>query len=74
MAKHYLDLTGFVCPLPLNEAKKKFEELALGDILVLEMEHPRAVRNILDWACGGGTEVEVDELESGRWQMVLIKG
>ncbi|HHT62272.1 MAG: sulfurtransferase TusA family protein [Bacillota bacterium] len=73
MAEFYLDLVGYVCPVPLMETKKKFQELAAGDVLVIETEHPRAVRNIMDWAWNEGTDVDVDETANGRWKIVLKK-
>lgn len=73
MAEFFLDLIGLVCPVPLMETKKKFHEIALGDVLVIETEHPRAVRNIMDWAYKEGNDIEVDESDNGQWRITLKK-
>jgi len=31
------------------------------------------VRNIMDWACQEGIEIEVDEMDQGRWKIILKK-
>lgn len=69
-----MDLIGFVCPVPLLETKKKYKDLALGDVLVIETEHPRAVRNIMDWAWREGHAVDADEVKNGLWRITLKKG
>ncbi|WP_366922540.1 sulfurtransferase TusA family protein [Metallumcola ferriviriculae] len=53
--------------------KEKFQELAPGDVLILETEHARAVRNILDWACREGFTIDVDEEGAGVWQVRIEK-
>jgi len=73
MAEIFLDLVGLVCPAPLLETQKKFNELASGDVLVIETEHPRAVRNIMDWAWREGYANDVDEVENGQWRIILKK-
>ncbi|MGI6065249.1 MAG: sulfurtransferase TusA family protein [Bacillota bacterium] len=74
MANYYLDLTGFVCPVPLIRTKEKIKELADGDILSIKTEHPRAVRNIMDWAYHEGYSFDVDDEENGVWFITLRKG
>jgi TusA-related sulfurtransferase len=73
MANHSFNLIGYVCPVPLMHTKQKFSEITMGDSLVVETEHPRAVKNILDWAFREGHPIEIDELEAGLWKITLLK-
>ena len=73
MTNHFLSVIGYVCPVPLLHTKQKFSEIPSGDTLVVETEHPRAVKNILDWAFREGHPIEVDELAAGVWKITLLK-
>lgn len=73
MVKIFIDVTGYVCPVPMLQTKEKYAALAAGDILVIKTEHPRAVRNIMDWACRNGFPIEVDEEENGMWSIKMAK-
>ncbi len=73
MTDHFLNVVGYVCPIPLMHTKQKFGELINGDTLVIETEHPRAVKNILDWAIREGHQIDVDDQEAGLWKITLQK-
>ena len=61
MAEFYL-IWRYVCPVPLMETKK-FQELAAGDVLVIETSTP-AVQYGLGMERGNGCYV--DETANGR--------
>ena len=73
LAVHHLDMLGYVCPVPLVRTKEKFATLSSGDILTVETEHARAVRNLLDWASKAGHSVDVEEESDGIWRIILRK-
>lgn len=73
MAEHFLDLLGYVCPVPLLKAQEKIRDMASGDVLVIETEHARAVRNILNWAWREGYPVDVNDEDRGLWRIRLEK-
>lgn len=73
MANFNLDLIGYVCPVPLLQTKQKIKELENGDTLLILTEHPRAVRNIMDWALLQGYAIDIEDVENGLWQISIIK-
>ena len=73
MAMHYLDMLGEMCPHPLYGAQAKMEKLAVGDILIIETDFSRSVRNLLDWADRNGHKYEVEEADKGIWQITIEK-
>lgn len=73
MTEYFLDLLGYVCPVPLIKTKEKVQGMAVGDVLVIETEHVRSVRNILNWAWREGYPVDVDEEDRGLWKIRLEK-
>lgn len=73
MATYKLDLIGYVCPVPLMQTKQKIKELLCGDTLLILTEHPRAVRNIMDWALAERYSIDIDDVENGLWQITVIK-
>jgi len=70
---HFLDLTGYVCPVPLKRTMERAKALDAGDVLTVQTEHARAVRNIMDWAWREGIEVDVEERDRGVWLIKLQK-
>jgi len=73
MAMHYLDMLGEICPHPLLIAQTKLETMAVGDSLVIESDFSRSVRNILAWADKNGHSYDVEEVDTGIWQVKITK-
>lgn len=73
MAEHNLDCMGEACPVPILKTEKKMAELAVGDILVVSIDHSCAMKNVPEWARKQGYNVEIDEVEEGVWDVVIEK-
>ena len=73
MAEHTLDCMGEACPVPLLKAEKKMADLAVGDILIVSIDHSCAMKNVPEWARKQGYNVEIDEIEEGEWEVVIEK-
>lgn len=73
MAEYTLDCMGEACPVPLMKAEKKLDELEIGDILIVEIDHSCAMKNIPEWARKQGHNVEIDEVDDGEWEIVIEK-
>lgn len=73
MAEFTLDCMGEACPVPLLKAEKKMAELAVGDVLVVSIDHSCAMKNVPEWARKQGYNVEIDEVDEGEWDVVIEK-
>jgi TusA-related sulfurtransferase len=73
MAEHRLDCTGEACPIPLLKAEKKLGQLEVGDVLIVETDHSCAVKNIPEWARKHGHIVDLEEIDEGRWEIIIEK-
>ena len=49
-----LDARGLTCPLPLALARRRMEQLAPGDILVVLATDPEAPLDLAAWAADAG--------------------
>lgn len=68
-----LDCLGEACPVPLVKAQKALEDLDVGDILIVSIDHSCAMKNLPDWAREAGHNVEVEEVDDGEWEVVIEK-
>lgn len=73
MAEFTLDCMGEACPVPLMRTEKKMEELAVGDVLIVSIDHSCAMKNVPEWARKQGHNVEIDEVDDGEWEVVIEK-
>ena len=73
MAEIRLDCLGEACPIPLIKAQKKIKELAIGDILIVEIDHSCAMKNVPEWARKEGYNVEIEEVDDGEWEVYIEK-
>lgn len=73
MAEFNLDCMGEACPIPLMKTEKKMEELAVGDVLVVAIDHSCAMKNVPEWARKQGHNVEIEEVDDGEWEIVIEK-
>lgn len=68
-----LDCMGEACPVPLIKAEKALAELESGDVLIVEIDHSCAMKNVPEWARKEGHEVEVEEVDEGEWEVIIEK-
>ena len=73
MAEYELDCLGEACPIPLVKCEKKLEELDAGDILIVQIDHSCAMKNVPEWARKEGHNVEIEEVDDGEWEVVIEK-
>ncbi|KYH33433.1 sulfurtransferase TusA family protein [Neomoorella mulderi] len=73
MAEYTLDALGEACPVPLIRTEKKMQELKAGDILIVQVDHSCAMKNVPEWARKQGYNVELEEVEEGRWDIIIEK-
>lgn len=73
MAEFNLDCMGEACPIPLVKTQKKMEEISVGDVLFVSIDHSCAMKNIPEWARKQGYNVEIEEIDDGEWELVIEK-
>lgn len=73
MAEYRLDALGEACPVPLIRTEKKMKELAIGDTLIVEIDHSCAMKNVPEWARKQGYPVEMEEVAEGQWEIYITK-
>lgn len=73
MAEEMLDCLGEICPVPLVKTQKALEKLSTGDVLIVQIDHSCAMKNIPEWLAKEGYNYEVEEVEAGSWEIVVEK-
>lgn len=73
MAEINLDCLGEACPVPLIKTQKAMEKMAVGDILIVDIDHSCAMKNVPDWARSVGHNVEIEEVGEGEWNVIIEK-
>ena len=73
MAEVVLDCMGEACPVPLIKTQKELEKMAVGDVLIVQIDHSCAMKNVPDWARSVGYNVEIDEVGEGEWDLIIEK-
>lgn len=74
MAKEFeLDCMGEACPVPLIKTERKLEELDAGDVLIIQIDHSCAMKNVPEWARKQGHNVEIEEVDDGEWEIFIEK-
>jgi TusA-related sulfurtransferase len=68
-----LDCLGEACPVPLIKAEKALDELESGDVLIVQIDHSCAMKNVPEWARKKGHEVELEEVDDGEWECIIEK-
>ncbi|NMA84456.1 MAG: sulfurtransferase TusA family protein [Epulopiscium sp.] len=68
-----LDCLGEACPIPLMKTEKKMEEMAVGDVIIVAIDHSCAMKNIPEWARKQGHNVEIEEVDDGEWEIIIEK-
>jgi TusA-related sulfurtransferase len=57
----------------LVKAEKKLAELAVGDVLIVQIDHSCAMKNVPEWARKEGHNVELEEVDDGEWEVIIEK-
>lgn len=73
MKEHTLDCLGEACPVPLMKVEKKMNTMEVGDVLIVQIDHSCAMKNVPEWARTQGHNVEIDEVGDGEWEVVIEK-
>jgi TusA-related sulfurtransferase len=74
MAKEYeLDCMGEACPVPLIKLENKLNELEIGDLVIVQIDHSCAMKNVPEWARKQGHNVEIEEVDDGEWEVFVEK-
>ncbi|MEG1661322.1 MAG: sulfurtransferase TusA family protein [Clostridiales bacterium] len=73
MAEFTLDCLGEACPVPLMKAQKQIEKMAIGDTVIVQIDHSCAMKNIPEWARNQGYNVEIEEVDDGEWEIIIEK-
>ena len=45
----------------------------MGDILIVQIDHSCAMKNLPEWAREAGHNVEIEEVDDGEWEVVIEK-
>ena len=73
MAEYELDCLGEACPIPLVKTENKLKELAVGDTLIVIIDHSCALKNVPEWARKQNYDVEVEEIGDGEYEIFIDK-
>lgn len=73
MAEFELDCLGEACPIPLVKTENKMKDLAIGDTLIVIIDHSCALKNVPEWARKNNHIVEVEETGDGEWEIFIEK-
>jgi len=68
-----IDCLGEACPVPLVKAQNKLKEMGTGDVLIVQIDHSCAMKNVPEWARKDGHNVEVEEVDDGEWEVIIEK-
>ena len=74
MKELIVDALGEACPVPLIKAQNAIKELETGDIVIVQIDHSCAMKNLPEWARKDGHNVEVEEVDDGEWEVIIEKG
>ena len=73
MKEVILDCLGEACPIPLVKSENAMKELASGDVLIVQIDHSCAIKNVPEWARKEGHNVEIEEVDDGEWEVIIEK-
>lgn len=73
MKEVVLDCLGEACPVPLVKTENALKELGAGDVLIVQVDHSCAMKNVPEWARKNGYNVEIDEVDDGEWEVIIEK-
>ncbi len=73
MNEKVIDCLGEACPVPLVKAQNELKALNTGDVLIVQIDHSCAMKNVPEWARKDGHNVEVEEVDDGEWEVIIEK-
>lgn len=73
MKEVVLDCMGEACPIPLVKSENEMKKMAVGDVLIVQIDHSCAMKNVPEWARKNGHNVEIEEVADGEWEVVIEK-
>ncbi len=73
MKEVVLDCLGEACPIPIVKSEKAIVDLDAGDLLIVQVDHSCAMKNLPEWARAQGFNVEIEEVEDGEWEVFIEK-
>ena len=73
MEEKELNCLGEACPIPLVKAEKAINEISVGDLLIVQIDHSCAMKNLPEWARDNGHNVEIEETGEGQWEVFIEK-
>lgn len=73
MSEKELNCLGEACPVPLVKAQNAIAELQAGDLLIVQIDHSCAMKNLPEWAREAGHNVEIEEIGEGQWEVFIEK-
>ena len=73
MKEVVLDCLGEACPVPLVKTENALDKLENGDVLIVQVDHSCAMKNVPEWARKKGHNVEIEEVEDGEWEVIIEK-
>ncbi len=73
MAEIRLACLGEACPVPLIKTQKKMGTMRVGEVLIVEIDHSCAMKNIPEWAKRAGHNVDIEEVADGQWEVCIEK-
>ena len=73
MKEVILDCLGEACPIPLVKSENAMKDLASGDVLIVQIDHSCAMKNVHEWARKEGHNVEIEEVDDGEWEVIIEK-
>lgn len=73
MKEVMLDCMGEACPVPLMKTENAMKGLEVGDLLIVQIDHSCAMKNVPEWARKNGHNVEIEEVADGEWEVVIEK-
>lgn len=73
MKEFTLDCFGEACPIPLVKTQKQMEKMAIGDVVIVQIDHSCAMKNVPEWARKEGHNVEIEEIGDGEWEIIIEK-
>ena len=73
MKEFELDCLGEACPVPLVKAQNQLKKMDIGDVLIVQIDHSCAMKNVPEWARKDGHNVEIEEVDDGEWEVIIEK-
>ena len=73
MKEVILDCLGEACAIRLVKSENATKELASGDVLIVQIDHSCAMKNVPEWARKEGHNVEIEEVDDGEWEVIIEK-